>query len=314
MKRALAFVLSSLAVGCGSSHTLAAGIGGGGGAANSLAGSAGAAGDTTPLAGGGAGGAGPRMSAGCGVTPTRALSSYVQYQETVPDVPEAYVATHSERIYYVRLPATYDPNRAYPTVFLGPGCGAAGDSPIPVQVASKEDAILIGLNGIDNCFNKEADSPELAYFDETLKRVEAGFCVDPNRVFVAGFSSGSWLANLVGCARAGVIRGQGSSAGGLPPVPTCTGPIAAMFAADTADPSQPPAVVQLAVDRVREINGCSTETEPYDFGAPSTCVQYKGCLPGFPLVSCVTTGLGHTDQSKTKISTVGFWHFWSSLP
>lgn len=281
------------------------------------------AGGTTPDAAGGAGGAAgadaagtPKRSAGCDLVPTQAFAKYVKYDEVVPNVPAAYAATYTNRVYYVRLPKTYDPSRAYPTVFLGPGCGDSGETPIPIERASGEDAILVGLNGVNNCFNKEAaDSPELAYFDETVKNVEAAFCVDPSRIFVAGFSSGSWLTSYLGCTRTGVIRAQASVAGGLPPIPaTCGGPIPAMYVADTDDTKNAPATVQMAVERVRVANGCGTETEPYDFGVPSPCVQYKGCKAGFPLVSCVTSGVGHADQSSTKISTVGFWHFWTSLP
>ena len=196
------------------------------------------------------------------------------------------------------------------------GCGASGDSAIPLQEASGDDAILIGMNGaIGNCFNHDAaDSPDLPYFDAILARVEADFCVDPSRIYVAGFSSGSWLANEIGCARADILRAQGSSAGGMPPAPACKGPIPAMFAADTDDNKNPPATVQMAVDRVVSVNGCSQETEPYDFGVPAPCVQFKGCKPGFPVVRCVTSGVGHADQSSTRISTDGFWHFWTSLP
>jgi hypothetical protein len=254
-------------------------------------------------------------SVGCDQPTDLVLGRYVKKDEIVFNVGAAYAATYTQRVYWVRLPKTYDPGRAYPTAFLGPGCGASGDSAIPLQEASKEDAILVGLNGINNCFNKDAaDTPELPYFDETVARVEAEFCVDPSHLFVAGFSSGSWLTSYLGCVRADVIRAQGSSAGGLPPIPAaCKGPIPAMFAADRDDNKNSPATVQKAIDRVRAVNGCGDETEPYDFGMPAPCVQYKGCKPGYPVVSCVTSGVGHADQSTTGISTYGFWHFWMSL-
>jgi polyhydroxybutyrate depolymerase len=298
---------------CGQLKAVAPDAGGAGaGAGASGQGGGGAAG----AGGGGAIDAGPvKHSAGCGKAPDQALAKYVKYDEVVPNVPAAYAATHTDRIYWVRLPATYDADRAYPTVLLGPGCGASGQAPIPLQIASGEDAILVGMNGIDNCFNKESvDSPELPYFDETLKNVEATFCVDTSRIFVAGFSSGSWLTSYLGCTRAGVIRAQASVAGGLPPVPACLGPIPAMYVADSDDNKNDPATVKLALERVRVANGCSDVTEPYDIGVPSPCVQYKGCNAGYPLVWCLTSGLGHADASQTQISTVGFWHFWTSLP
>jgi hypothetical protein len=260
------------------------------------------------------GGVGAKPSVGCGVIPEQAFGRYVQHMEAVSVAP-AYATTYTNRIYYVRVPANYDPGRAYPTVFLGPGCGESGQSPLPVQTASMDDAILVGLNGIDNCFNKDAaDTPELPYFDATLAAVEGSLCVDQSRIFVAGFSSGSWLTSFLGCARGDFIRAQGSIGGGFPPSPACTGPIAAMYVSDTDDTKNTPAMVMLALQRVLTANGCGTETEPYDVGVTSPCLQYKGCMSGYPVVWCLTSGVGHADQSTTKISTIGFWHFWTSLP
>jgi polyhydroxybutyrate depolymerase len=259
--------------------------------------------------------AGAKRSSGCGAFPDGEPGQYVRHDIVVSNVAPAYQSMYTNRYYWLRLPENYDPNRAYPTVFLGPGCGESGEQPIPLYEASGDAAILVGLNGVDDCFNKDAaDTPELQYFDATVAAVEASACVDPSHIFVTGFSSGSWLANYLGCVRGNMLRAQSSVAGGLPPIPpTCTGPIPAMFAADTADAHNPPDTVKVALARVLAANGCGMTTTPYDFGAPSPCVQYQGCMAGFPVVYCETMGLGHQDESTTKISTVGFWHFWTSL-
>ena len=261
-----------------------------------------------------AGEAAGKRSAGCGASPDQVLGKYVEHMQVVSDVAPAYAATYTDRKYWLRLPLAYDPARAYPTVLIGPGCGESGQAPIPIQQASGEDAIIVGLNGVNDCFTHDtADTPDLPYFDATLATVEASSCVDTSRVFVMGFSSGSWLTSFLGCARGDVIRAQASVAGGLPPIPpTCKGPIPAMFVTDTADTS--PSNVMAALARVLATNGCGTTTVAYDIGVPSPCVQYQGCMAGEPVIFCETMGLGHVDQSTTKISTVGFWHFFTSLP
>jgi poly(3-hydroxybutyrate) depolymerase len=268
------------------------------------------AGGTPPTGGD----AGALRSAGCGLAPSTTLGQFVKQTETVTVAP-AYAATYTNRFYWVRVPAGYDPHHAYPTILVGPGCGESGQTPIPIQMATGDDAIVVGLNGVDNCFNKDAaDTPELAYFDATLAAVEASACVDTSHVYMMGFSSGSWLTSYLGCVRGNVLRAQGSIAGGLPPIPpTCTGPIPAIYVSDTDDTKNPPDTVMMALSRVLATNGCGAETEPYDLGVPSPCVQYKGCMPGYPVVWCLTSGVGHNDQSSAKISTVGFWHFWRSL-
>src|SRR5262249_40212655 len=146
------------------------------------------------------------------------------------------------------------------------------------------------------------------------KEVEANACVDKGKVFIAGFSSGSWLANQIGCLRAGIVRGQGNCTGGLPGgLSTCTGPIAAMLAHDTTDTANAISGGIAARDCILKINGCTgTATTPYAAGTPSPCVQSTGCPATYPVVWCQTTGKGHSDQ--IPISTTGFWKFWSSLP
>ncbi len=221
----------------------------------------------------------PKPSAGCGKVATQAPAKYVRH-----------TVTTSTRVYDLWVPTGYDPMRAYRIIFLAHGCD--GSIPYPMQNASKGDAILVALRSPMN-------SPEVPYFDSVLADVEANLCVDTARVFVAGHSSGAWLTYLLGCARAGVIRGAGNSAGGLPPgIPTCTGPIASMGVHDTTDMLNSYDGGVIARDRLLKADGCGTETVPYDWdGDPTTsspCVMYQGCKSGYPVVWCKTMGLGHS--------------------
>jgi polyhydroxybutyrate depolymerase len=254
-------------------------------------------------------------SAGCGTAPGQMLNTYVRHDIMVTGLDASLTAMYTSRNYYLRLPTGYDPTRKYPTVFLGPGCGGNGMGVLPIQNASMGNAILVGLSPVGQCFKTNgAASPDNQFFDAALKDVETSSCVDKGRVFVAGFSSGSWLANQLGCLRAGILRGQGNATGGLPGgMPMCSGPIAAMLAHDTTDTANVIAGGMAARDRILKINGCvGTTTVAYDAGTPSPCVSYTGCPAAYPVVWCPTTGKGHSDQ--IPISTTGFWKFWSSLP
>jgi polyhydroxybutyrate depolymerase len=253
-------------------------------------------------------------SAGCGKAATQALATYVRH-----------TVTTSTRVYDLRLPTGYDPKRVYPLVFLAHGCD--GSIPYPMENATKGDAILVAPRSKDSqnsgqlygggCFDTmNMSSPEIPYFDQMLADVEGMTCVDEARVFFTGHSSGAWLSYLLGCARAGVIRATGNTAGGLPPgIPTCAGPVAEMGMHDMMDTlNDYPGGVK-ARDRILAINKCGTTTVPYDWdGDPKTaspCVMYEGCQSGFPVVWCATTGLGHSTQ--VPMSTVGLWRFWSQL-
>jgi polyhydroxybutyrate depolymerase len=258
--------------------------------------------------------AAPMPSDGCGKAPTQALAAYTR--KTV---------TGSTRVYDLWVPAGYDPKRVYPTIFVAHGCD--GSIPYHMETVTKGDAILVALRSKDSqnsgmpygggCFDTmPANSPEIPYFDQVLKDVSSNLCVDKARVFITGHSSGSWLSYLIGCARGGVVRGEGNTAGGLSPgIPTCSGPLAAMMMHDTQDTLNLFTDGEKARDRILKMNECGTTTIPYDYDGdpktPSPCLMYQGCKAGFPVVWCPTTGKGHSDQ--IPISTVGLWRFWSQF-
>lgn len=298
------------------------------------AGTAGAAGST------GVGGSSSNLpnavpSRGCGMAPpaTQTLGTFVKYSETIT-ASAVVTAKWQPRDYSVWLPPNYKPDHAYPTVFVGPGCGGTGDKSIPIQNASGNDAIVVGLNysaaatGRD-CFMTEAfPDPEANYVEETAANVGAAFCVDKSRLFIEGFSSGSWISYLMGCVDGGpggLFKGQGNATGnwqGSLPDSACKGPIAYMGSHDMGDPQSYNGYPG-GRDHVLKLNGCTMPpvTTPYDAGPmvkpPSanvtiSCVQYMGCSA--PTVFCTTTGLGHNDQVASGISTYGFWKFWMSLP
>jgi poly(3-hydroxybutyrate) depolymerase len=293
-----------------------AGAGGSGGNASGGVSTAGTGVDGTAAGAGGASTAGAagaadpgaKPSLGCNNPATQALETFVEAKVT---------AKGFQRQYFVRLPAGYDPARPYSTVVVGAACGGNGMNGIPIRDAAKNDAIVVGLSpsqevaGRDCFMTESATSPEIDFFDAALSAVEAAYCVDQNRIFMEGFSSGSWLTNLIGCARGNVLRGQGNASGGPPPLPPCTGPIATIMVHDTTDGANSYEGGKQTRDRIRQLNGCSDQTAPWDAAYPE-CVAYQGCPAAYPLVFCTTTGKGHTEN--VPFSTEGFWTFWSSLP
>jgi hypothetical protein len=264
---------------------------------------------------------GAMPSPGCTKAPGQALQTFVPKQ-TMP----------GNRTYRVWLPAGYDPTRAYRTVYLGHGCGGNGGLVFP-GLDKIVDAVLVELVAVGSCFdngNGTTNSPELVYFDEVSKEVAANFCVDQARSFIAGFSSGSWLSHLVGCARAGTgpgkIRGEITASGEWPNPPPCTGPVAAMLAHNNPDDQNPFPAGMVARDHILKANNCGTTTVPYSYDGvtPATatsggcaaktpgcqpCVEYQGCTPGYPMVWCPTVGSTPLHNNQEPITTVGLWHF-----
>jgi hypothetical protein len=283
-------------------------------------------------------------------------------------------ANATNRLYYVRLPANYDPNKPYRTVYLGKGCGPAQDNDptmrqvYALETASTDQAILIemepglyneaeynstcqppasGVNTCHYCFDDwaskttiESTEPiEHAYFAALHAAVETSFCVDKKREFFAGYSSGGWLAQQLGCWFPDVLRAQGNVTGGLPPPiksnvaganDYCVKhPIAAMLIHDYYDgmgaSGGNPYVGSVdAASRLFKLNGCTgtfaapdpNSTASYTItGYPNSatfkCVQYPTCPVDYPFVFCVSTNQMHNAQTSAAVP--GFWQFFSKL-
>jgi polyhydroxybutyrate depolymerase len=252
----------------------------------------------------------------------------------------------TSRPYSVRLPASYDPSKPAPVIFEAGGCGSTAanfaktpSSLFQIDPQHTSNAIEVGLSYVSGCFadggpviGDRTDSPEVPYFRAVLADVEARFCVDRGRIFVAGTSTGAWEADLLGCAAADVVRGTATMLGGLRAHrPACTGPTAAIFVASTVDTSYPlgpldpssPAFMRLDSpgllpmrDDVLARNGClGSASQQWDPRFP-LCVTFTDCPKALPVVWCelTTGGIVQGAQGGIRYSPDAMWPFLSALP
>jgi poly(3-hydroxybutyrate) depolymerase len=296
------------------------------------AGTTGTAGATGTAGSTGTGGSAPGglakgMSEGCGKAPADPSSKWTMHHITL-NVTTSKAGSWNDRVYYIDIPAGYDPAKPYPILFGGAGCGGAPNTNastggFAVLPTNNPNAIQVGLGYLGSCFSQGgADNPELPFFDGALKEIEANYCVDKGKVFVGGYSSGGWLSYMLAFARGGsVVRGISPAAGGIA---TETGrppdtklPLAGLLltgANDTANPATGATGSDVARDLMLKYNGCTgTDTVPWEIPCPScACVRYTGCPAAFPVVRCRPPGQGHTDGGgdfKTAI-----WKQWMTLP
>jgi polyhydroxybutyrate depolymerase len=255
------------------------------------------------------------------------------------------------RTFWVRVPYGYDPNHAYRVVYLGQGCGGykiANTNTFPLfneSLMGSEQAIYVAIDIPENMANMDCydqrdgkASQEWEAFELFHEVVDANYCVDNNRVFVAGYRTGGALADMWGCYFAGDgqkpgqaprrfapryhIRGQFAVAGGEPTEqPDCGGPVAALFLHDQNDNVTPISSQIAALQRVGRMNGCSTVYEDATIQEPwhpelplltDLCKRFTGCPKDYPVVFCTTIGLGRSDQKDR--ATLAFTRFVSELP
>jgi poly(3-hydroxybutyrate) depolymerase len=217
----------------------------------------------------------------------------------------------ANRPYSVRLPTGYDQTRAYPVVMLLHGC-SSGTNNVPMEKVTGADAILVRGTGsaANTCWDTGATGPDVAFFDDMVKDVKARFCADEHRVFIVGYSSGSWLVNQLTCIRADVVRAGASVSGGESSNGKCGGPVARIFLHDTTDTDNVIAGSEKARDRQLTQNSCDKAAAPMPVD-PSPCTQYQGCAAGYPVNWCVTTGKAHGRQDD--FAPGAFWNFFKSL-
>ncbi len=242
-----------------------------------------------------------------------------------------------DRKYRVYMPQNYDPNKSYPLLFEGPGCGGGADGLYQFDASFLNTVIRVGLqpsrieahgtNPDQGCFDdKEGDdSMDWVFYELLYDKLNAQLSFDRNRVFSAGNSSGSWFSNELGCKYAGdalrPVRGVLPNTGGLPTdpafVPTCTNAgMAGMWVHEVDETTNFFAGNVVAIDRAMKVNKCTQQNyasaEFEDFPVPGAqpanpCKRIKNCDPLFPLVVCALPGANH--DSHTQVVLPGFPKF-----
>jgi len=241
-------------------------------------------------------------SAGCGKAANQTLNQWVESMLT---------SGTGMRPYSVRLPSNYDPMRPYPVIVLLHGC-SSGTNNVPMERQTGTNAILVrGTGSAANvCWDTAANGPDVAFFDAMAADTKARFCTDTSRLFVVGYSSGSWLTNQLTCIRGNVVRGAATVSGGESARGTCTGRVARIFIHDQNDNDNVISGSERARDRMLMQNGCDTAAAPVP-QEPSPCVRYQGCAAGYPVVWCPTSGKGHDRQDS--LAPAAFWNFFQEF-
>lgn len=154
-------------------------------------------------------------------------------------------------------------------------------------------------------------NPDVTFITDLLDHLAARYSIDPERIYVNGFSNGGGMTHLLACQLAGRIAAAGSVAGAYAyPLSACQPGRAVPLIAfhGTADPIVPytggavrsfrlPAVPDWIAARA-DLSGCDpTPTQLPLAGAASaggvTAVQYTGCRDGAEVTFYTLQGGGH---------------------
>jgi polyhydroxybutyrate depolymerase len=213
---------------------------------------------------------------------------------------------NQNRKYHLRVPSSYDSNRAYPLIFRWHGAGGnALSGGLGIEFSAKDDAIVVSADGLNNFWHVHADSVDLPFFDNMLETISSQYCIDRHRVFSYGFSIGGSFSNLLACERSNVLRASAAIASGLFSN-TCKGQVATWLLHDVNDDVVVLKKGKAVLERVITANGCSTKAVDEGNG----CLSYQGCEAA-PVVWCESKGLGHNIRGDFAPAQV--WKFFQTL-
>lgn len=210
------------------------------------------------------------------------------------------------RKYHLRVPVNYNPERAYPLIFIYHGYGGNGLSGgLGIEHHAKDNAIIVSADGLNNAWADDVTANDLQLFDQMLETISTNYCIDRNRIFSYGFSMGGYFTNLLACERGDVLRASAAIAG-WPRGNVCKDKVATWLMHDADD--QVIKISQGIATRNRAIkqNGCSHDSIEIEHG----CREYQNCQDA-PVVWCQTSGFGHNIRGDVAPAQV--WQFFERL-
>jgi polyhydroxybutyrate depolymerase len=247
--------------------------------------------DATSIGGDAGAAATPKPSAGCG--------------KMNPAVGSRTIMTGGQTaMFNVRLPAGYDGTKPMPLGFgfHGFGNGACGPTNGECQGFANLPAVTVYMKSISQGWEQAPVLEQnITFFQDVVALMKNEFCIDENRIFVAGVSSGGQFVEHLACrfgdwlwqvtpVCAGVVNAANMNCKGTPPILVIHG------VTDSAG-NYGQGVVEMFARR----NGCAT-TAPaalakarsdmvaaFQAGrAEHVCMDWEGCTAN-PLRFCISS-------------------------
>lgn len=219
-----------------------------------------------------------------------------------------------DRAYMVHVPPNYDPASASPVVLMLHGYTETKQQFETIsQMTPAADAkgyIVVYAQGRSTSWNagrccgtsQSLNVDDVGFVRAMIDEIATKYCVDPKRVFSAGFSNGGMLSHRLACEAADKIA--------------AIGPVSGTMAFDGCSPSRPVPVMHFhgtsdfvvpfngggfangdtVPDTIADWvtrNGCGTmPTTTFDMGK-AECVTYGGCQANADVALCTLTDGGH---------------------
>jgi poly(3-hydroxybutyrate) depolymerase len=237
------------------------------------------------------------------------------------------------RTFLLEVPAVYNQSHAYSLNFVFHG--AAGNSSqsyswgLQNVAGASENGIFVFPDGINFQnygvgWDDRKNGYDMPFFDNMVKVLEADFCVNRARVFVAGFSWGGDFVTALVCSRGNTIRAAAANSTtdefrdvskyytyqGLP-CSTTVHPALRFEHAVGGDGAYPAPRFATTSQLFRHLNSCSSASVSVRSSTSAmSCVSYKSCTKEY--VECpFHSSIGHALPPNWAKDT---WAFFQGFP
>jgi polyhydroxybutyrate depolymerase len=258
---------------------------------------------------------GPKLSAGCGLTPELGLGTGKLHSYGFEGAVAEYLISAAE---------PYDPNTPRALVFWFHGWGSDmwEQTWVGVEAPWSNEAIFVYPQGRDDLGDGKArhypldpEGADARFFDALYALMLEKYCIDENRVFLTGQSWGGKYIQKLGCLRGDIVRAmvpatgigpdgasdERTGADGFPESPLC-GDLGVMMINSTGDTTAPIESARNGRDYWTKRNGCAATSTPFE---PTPCVSYDGCAADMGVAWCEFDG-GHEYPSWAPQATYNF--------
>jgi poly(3-hydroxybutyrate) depolymerase len=284
------------------------GTGGGTSAGTGGSGNGGSTSTGTGTGGSGAGGStGGKTSPGCGsASPLKTSNSFTESIDG------------TTRKWMLDVPTNYDTNKPYKMIFVWHPLGGSGSQVVSggyngLKSLSNGTAIFATADGLQGSNSETSgvgwwnkNGGDMKLFKAMLDKINAGLCVDQERIFSTGFSFGGMMSYTLPF-EFDVFRAVAPCSGKTGVIPydeKFTGPVAIMAFHGDNDTFVATNLGKAFFDKFAARNKCGTQTQAV---SPNGCNQYQGC--SVPSTWCLFKG-GHETWSEEPAA---IWKFFSSF-
>jgi polyhydroxybutyrate depolymerase len=279
---------------------------GGSGGGSSKGGSSGASGSS-----GSGGGTATGKSAGCGSTTAPKSGNYM-------------ISVGGEnRSYILKLPDNYNASNPYRLMVAfhwlsGTAQNVASENYYGLWSLSEGSTIFVAPQGKDNQWgdaggSKSAGGEDINFTKALVTDLKSKLCIDNSRVFAQGFSMGGSMSYAAACAMGDVFRAIAVHSGG--PMSGCVQhdkPVAYFMTHGTSDDvCRYPGFGVPQINDFAKVNGCTARDMPTPNGNTQSCVDFEGCMAGYPTRACIFNG-EHVWNAGPWVSTES-WKFFSQF-